>query len=255
MKLHRVVFPSVVLAACLVAPGSDAHATLLVGNLAIAGSGSVAVTSNGVNYVIDFQPPVNTDGKGTGAVSIVGGSTGSFAGLTGTQATIKDLNDADVPVGVPVNLPDFLTFSAPSASQWTITLTKLLTGSYGSADCLSAPAAGQNCTVGLPGVKEFNWSNITDHSSIVSASFEGIATDKATGETSKINGTLGATFSDKPFQTILSEAIEGRHYYDLILGHDNRGSRASDQLVDALGRPGSSRSYGETQDAQLILRS
>jgi len=63
--------------------------------------------------------------------------------------------------------------------------------------------------VGLPGVKEFNWSNITDHSSIVSASFEGIATDKATGETSKINGTLGATFSDKPFQTILSEAIGG----------------------------------------------
>jgi hypothetical protein len=209
MKLRRVVVPTIIAAACLTAPGSDAHATLLVGNLAIAGSGSVAVKSDGTDYVIDFQPPINADGKGTGGVIIVGGSTGSFAGLVGTQATIKDLNSGDVPVGVPVSVPDFLTFSAPSASQWTITLTKLLTGSYGSADCLAAPAAGQNCTVGLPGVKEFNWSNVTDHSSTVSASFEGIARDKVTGEVSKINGTLGATFSDRPFQTILTQAIAG----------------------------------------------
>ena len=205
----RTVFPSLAVAAVLTASTGSAFATLLTGNLAVNGAGAVGVSSDGTSYVIDFQEPVNINGDGTGGVNIVGGSTGAFAALIGTQATLRDLNSTAVPVGAAVNYTDFLTFSAPAASQWTITLTKLLPGVFTATNCFSAPAAGQTCTVGLPGVSDFNWANTSSHSSTVSATFEGLATDKATGETTQVLGTLGATFSDRSYQQVLTEAVAG----------------------------------------------
>lgn len=209
MKLHRIVFPTLILAGAVAVPGSYAYATLLTGNLAVNGAGAVAVNSDGTNYVIDFEPPVDPAGNGTGTVNIVGGSTGSFAGLVGTQATMRDLNSTDVPVGASVNYQNFVTFSDPSASQWTITLTKLLPGVFSSGSCFSAPAAGQTCTVNLPGVSDFNWANTSASSSTVSATFSGLATDKATGQTTAVHGTIGATFSDLSYQQVLANAIAG----------------------------------------------
>jgi hypothetical protein len=171
----------------------------------------VAVSSDGLNYVIDFQPPVNPDGKGTGSVNIVGGSTGAFAGLIGTQATLRDLNSGDVPVGSPVNYNDFVTFSAPGASTWSIKLTELLPGVFTSANCFAAPAAGQTCTTtAFPGTSEFNFMNTSATSSTVSATFLGTATDTATGETTAVRGTIGATFSDRSYQQILQNAVQGQ---------------------------------------------
>lgn len=205
---RRFRTPLLVSAAGLLLSAPSLFATLIQGTLAITGSGPVAVNGN----AIDFQPPVNPLGDGAGGFSIIGmgSSTGSFAGLAGTSGTVRDLSRTVVPVGSPTTFSNFITFTAPSASTWTITLTQLLPGVYGAGDCLSGPAGGQNCTPPQPGGSPFNLTNTTASTSTASFTFSGTATDTATGETSNVIGLFSTTFSNLNLQQIVGAIASGQ---------------------------------------------
>ena len=200
----RFVATLSLLASVFALSASTAYATVIVGDLKITGVGAVAVTPT----VIDFQPTVDPagDGKGStnGPANIVASSTGSFAGLVGTVANLRDISTTVVPVGGPTVYTDFITFA--SQPTWHITLTELQAGVFTPGACLLAPAAGQTCSI--PG-EPFNFMNTSATSSTVSASFLGIATDTATGEQTNVRGVLGATFSNLNFQQILAQGVSG----------------------------------------------
>ena len=163
--MHRRFFVLLICGLAAFAPRSFAVA--IGGNLLGAGVGPV----NFSNTVIDFTTPVNPLGNGTGTFDILAGSTGSFAALAGANAaSIRDLNSATVPAGVPVAYSNFVTFAAQPT--WSITLTLLLPGSFSSAECGLPAAAGQVCT---PAGSPFEFVNTTATSSTVTFSFLGDA--------------------------------------------------------------------------------
>jgi hypothetical protein len=177
------------------APGS--YAIPLDGTVLVNGVGPVIVSAT----VIDFTPPVNPTGNGNGLFDIVAGSSGVFAALVGTQASVRDLNAGVVPAGVNVNYTNFVTFAAQPT--WSITLTQLLVGIHSSAQCALPAAAGQVCTpfAGSP----FNLVNNTSTSSTVSFTFIGTAVDSTTPSiTSTVQGVFTSQFSNMNYQQILT---------------------------------------------------
>src|SRR5580698_8644679 len=69
---------------------------------------------------------------------------GGFIALAGTTGTIENITNPPDATG-PLNVPNFMTFVA--APNITITLTSLLPGIEGTADCSTLPAASaQKCT-------------------------------------------------------------------------------------------------------------
>lgn len=194
-----------IIALCVVtvfAPASQA--AFLNGNLLIAGVGPVTVTFD----VIDFTPPVNPAGNGSGTFNILPGSTDSFAPLVGTQASVRDLNRNVVGVGTPTSYANFVTFAAQPG--WSITLTTLLPGVFSSAACTAAPAAGQNCTPAVPGGSPFNLTNTTPTASTVSFTFLGTAVDSATPNlVSTVQGVFTSQFSNMSYQAVLAQLAGG----------------------------------------------
>src|SRR4051812_44956135 len=81
------------------APGA-AFALPVTGTLLVTGDVVLSQT------VVDFRSPT---GPPDGELRIGVGSTGTFAPLVGTAATILDLNLA-TPVGTPIAVTNFLTF-------------------------------------------------------------------------------------------------------------------------------------------------
>jgi hypothetical protein len=154
--------------------------------------------------VIDFTSGVGLDvdplGNGKGLFDIIPPVSGSFVGMSGTVATIQDLNAATVPAGTTVSFP-FITFAAQPT--WSITLTQLLPGIHSSASCGMPAAGGQTCTpfAGSP----FNLTNNTATSSTVSFTFLGTAVDSATPTLiSNVQGIFTSQFSDMNFQQLLA---------------------------------------------------
>ena len=198
------------LAGLLAFSAPAANATVIVGTLNITGAGTVAI-SNGPNPgdgIIDFRTDpgldVDLDGKGTGRANIVSGNTGVFAGLAlGQKLTMRDLNNADVPINAPnQNFLNFITFD--DQPSWSVTLTELRGGIFNPAGCLGPVTAGQSCS--FPGAP-FNFINTTTHSSVVSATFTGIATDGVSS--SQVEGTFEATFSNRTFQDLINASALG----------------------------------------------
>ena len=143
-----------------------------------------------------------------GFFDIGAASTGSFAPLTGTTVSVKDLSAAQQPTGslVGPGLPyaNFITFAAQPS--WSITLTEVLPGVFSSASCGAAPAAGQTCT---PLNSPFNMTNVAGAQVNVNFAFLGIAND-GLGNLSSISGTFGTTFSSTNFQSILAAIQNGQ---------------------------------------------
>src|SRR5882724_12360251 len=105
-----------------------------VGNVDL-GFASLGLTSTG----IDFAPL----GGGSGSFDVGPSATGVFVGLTGTLGTSKDL--LSEPVGVPISIPNFITFAAAPAIALDANL--LFSGVGGTAACALPPATGQTCTL------------------------------------------------------------------------------------------------------------
>jgi PEP-CTERM motif-containing protein len=175
--------------------GSLADAAIISGDL--SGSGSLVLT----NGVVTFT---NSGPVGGGIFVVDPSSTGFWASLAVTTATLQPLSAAIEPPGVPVNIPNWITFSAAPTVSGTLNL--VLSGIYSAAACGAAPAAGQSCT---PPGTPFNFTNLTATSSIGSFGLQGTIVDTASpGQTSGFSA--GFTFQyPKSYQNVLAIAGGG----------------------------------------------
>jgi len=192
----------------------------LVGNLSLSSSGTTTIAVNGLNIDFDYSggvlgtfPPTATgavDGSGdSGLFDITNASTQSFGvgtGLIGTQVTVHDLSEISEPTGSTsgpgLPLTSFITFAFKPT--WSMTLTEILPGTDGSADC-SNPS-GIHCTpTGTP----FNLDNEAGGNVLVGFAFMGTASD-GLGDISGVFGTFSTTFSNTTYQQILTDLNNGQ---------------------------------------------
>lgn len=173
-----------------------ANAATITGNL--NGNGSLVLTNGLVTFT-------NTGPIGGGIFTVDPSSTGFWTSLAGTTATVQPLSAVAEPPGVPVNVPNWMTFSA--APTVSVSLNLVLSGLYSAAACGAAPAAGQSCTpTGTP----FNLTNLTTTSSFASFGIQGTVLDTASpGQTSSLSGLFTAQFADMNYQTLLTQVGGG----------------------------------------------
>jgi len=104
-------------------------------------SGTITVTPTTIMWTLGSSP--FTPDKAT----IDSGSTGGFGPVEGTLVTIRDLNNATEPVGVPFPAQPFISFDAAPAFP-TLNINFIYPGIYSSANCGTLPATvGQSCTL------------------------------------------------------------------------------------------------------------
>jgi hypothetical protein len=191
------------------------RAAALDGNLSLSSHGTETIAVNGLDIDFDFSgtasndfPPVvssgTVDGTGdSGLFDITEASTGSFAGISGTTATVHDLSATMQPTGSTTGpglpLTSFITFSAQPG--WNITLTDLLAGTDNNT-CNGTVAT---CT---PAGSPFNLQNEAGGQVLVGFAFLGTATD-GSGNLSNVAGTFSTTFSDTTYQAILADLSAG----------------------------------------------
>jgi hypothetical protein len=104
-------------------------------------AGTVTVTPTTITWLGIVGPPFVPD-KAT--VTATAGA--SFAGLAGTQITIRDLNNVTEPVGTfPPQL--FISFDAAPPLFPTLLINDVFQGIYSPAGCGGVPAVGQTCSL------------------------------------------------------------------------------------------------------------
>jgi hypothetical protein len=169
-----------------------ARASLLTGELNFTGSATISFAS----IAFDDGNIFNINPADT--------QMGSFAVLGGTDGSIDNITNPPDATGVPLNVPDFITFAA--APNISITLTDLLPGIDGAAGCADTPpASGQQCTPDTPAQSPFNLENTSATSSTASFNILGIEVDSLTGDTIPITGAFTTPFTSMNFQQLLAE--------------------------------------------------
>ena|SRR5687767_8099538 len=170
-----------------------------------SGTGWATVSFTSLNFCPNGQEPNGPNQpdactSATGNVEL-GGGAGSFAGVTGDLNTIDSLNSSIAPIGVTVNIPNWMEFiPAVGSPPISLTLTQVLPGSFSSAQCFSAPAAGQTCT---PVGSAFNLVNQTSTTSSATFAVIGNAVNGVAGDTSPFTAIFTSQFN-VPFQTLLT---------------------------------------------------
>jgi len=200
-------------------------------NLAVVDLSNVAVNLNDIDFgyagTENIGPPATAtgpvDATGTGnSTFLITSGNGSFSGLSGTDATIRDLCQGSSPCVTPVtagstvSYANFITFSSPTASTWSIELTELLPGSFSTAGCAGAPGtgiAGQTCTPPLAN-SPFNLTNEGPAGQPatgvdVSFAFTGLIMDGNPADTDPVSGTFSTTFSGTDLQTLVTDIAAG----------------------------------------------
>ena len=153
----------------------------IIGGSTLNFGGSVDLADAGAaGITLDFNPQT---------IISTGPNTGSFAGIPfGATGTIVDIVAGTGPQAVN----PFVTFGG-----YTFSLTNILQGSFGQAQCGAAPAAGQTCTPPqLPGatISPFNLANQTASTSTASFQVSGTVTQTGTQNTAAYNGIFTAQF-------------------------------------------------------------
>lgn len=202
--LLRPFLGTLILLGSLVCSPIASFAAPISGVLNITGSVRVN-TDPALGGVLDFLPTATGVGDFHADAFT---QSGTFTSVANTNGSIMDLNQTAQPVGVDFVLDNFLTFAA--APNLSLTLTHIVPGSFPSADCAAAPAAGQTCTIppNAFGQSQFNLSN-TSTGSVVSFSILGLVQDSDTGEWAPFNGTFSTQFTGVPYQQLLSTINAG----------------------------------------------
>ena len=205
MRLTRQLALFVPLALSLVVFPGRSNASLLIGTLNTTGVVNVSLAK------IVFGAPTGTNGPlfvNADPAPGVPAQTGGWESIEGTQAVIQNFNEAVEPVGVPLNIPNFITFAA--APNISITLTLLIPGIDGAAGCSAAPPmAGQVCTPNVPAQSPYNLQNTSATSSTASLRILGTEVDSSTGMTTPVTGTFSQPISDMNYQQILATVNGG----------------------------------------------
>jgi PEP-CTERM motif len=174
----------------------------LTGNLRI--SGQAIVSNTNLNFLCEPASALPCVEAVEGNVFAGVSQTGDFTAVANTWGTVKDLSQANQPIGVDFLLLDFITF--PIAPTFHIDLTSISQGDFPATDCFAAPAGGQICT---PPGSAFNLSNGTDSLGRINstANFQvagrGYVGSMATGY-SLFTGTYSADFN-VPYQQLLAD--------------------------------------------------
>jgi len=171
-----------------------------------SGSHSTPTTGSGL-------PPIVTsgtvDGTGTGAIFTLASSY--MGDPAGSNVMVSDLNSTTEPTGTNVADFGFITFAG---EPWTIELTQVQTGSFGTAGCAGPASSGQVCSPPGTPFNELNTSCSTSSSGNAQCSvgvnfnFIGIAND-GSGNLSTVQGTFGTTFSATSLQAINAAITAG----------------------------------------------
>jgi hypothetical protein len=161
------------------------------GTLSVGQPSAVSVTGP---FAIGFLPA---------NVTIGATSTGAFASLSGTTATLQNLNNAVDPVGTLFSVPDFLTITGHP--ELGFDLTFIPAGMFGAPACAAAPAIGQTCT--LPG-SPFNFLN-TPSGAVMWFSGEGTAADTATLQQTAFDATFTTEFGGQFYQNLFATIASG----------------------------------------------
>jgi len=184
-----------------------ARASLVMGVLQFTGS-AVVTTSPSFPGDIAFVGNAFT----VGAAEVQEGGFVAFAGETGTIANLVNPPDQ---TDTPLDQPSFMTFDIDS--NITITLTTLLSGTFGIGGCLiPVAAAGQECTPG-PGVPDspdqspFNLANTSATASTGSFTINGLEHDSLT------NTDVGVT-------AIFTEQSPTESYQEILTGIQGGGA-------------------------------
>jgi hypothetical protein len=165
---------------------------LLAGGFTFTGLGEVRV---GPGF-IDWGEEGNIFGPTDGDILFISG-TGDFSTLALTEGTIKDLDAATAPVGVPFSLPNFLTAAAQPG--WLFTLTLIPPGAGTFAGCTSN--AGDVCT---PPDSPFTITNLSDSESSIALTLRGTISDGSGDPPSLFRAQL-TTQKDMTAAEILAE--------------------------------------------------
>jgi len=184
---------------------------LATGALRAPDSASVNVPTGSFAGTLNVgQPSQSVSGMGPSAigfsptnVTIGPTSTGAFAALSGTTATLQNLNTAIDPVGTLFSLPNFLTITGHP--EFGFDLMFIPAGIFSPAGCASPPAVGETCTV--PG-SPFNFLN-TPSGAMMWFSGEGTATDTATFQQTPFEATFTTEFSGQFYQSLLATLATG----------------------------------------------
>ena len=123
--------------------------------------------------------------------------TGNFASLGSSSAAVQTLNLASPPVA------DFLTIA--TAPNLHFNVTAINPGPFGSADCGSAPAAGQLCSVPGSPLSLIN----TASGSMASFIVTGTMVDGNTGASTPFTATFTTQFANQSYQEVLATIIPG----------------------------------------------
>ena len=164
---------------------AQARAVPIDGTLNVTGVVRVTPTS------LDFRQVL---GPVLGTVTVGPGSTGTFAGASGTQGQILN-----IPYAAGTAQPGFLTLAAFPGLVFD--LTELDAGVFKSTRCgASRPAAGQTCT---PEGTALSLVNTSDHSCTASIGLRGNFRS-VTGEETPYAGVITFQFADRSFQQLLA---------------------------------------------------
>lgn len=188
--MRKFVASAVVGGLCLAAAPSVVEAAPVTGLFTITGQEDVRV---GLNF-IDFGVFNDIWGTPIGGIDFLTGE-GTFAGIAGTDGTIKDL--VALPVDTPIVLANFINaFALPGLS---FTLTELASGVGTFAECAPPSTPGDTCT--LPG-SPLTLINTSRKSFAVTARVLGFVTNEL-GEISDFTGDFSSQNTRMSLETAL----------------------------------------------------
>jgi hypothetical protein len=210
----RLGIAGLVLTIALASGPIPAHAAIL-GAVDVLGEAEITFATT------DWTPFLPGDPyNGTGDVVVAAPAAGIFAPLaTADIGTIVDRDAVGAtvppqPVGVPILVPNWLTFAALPGIA--LDLTFIIPGTFPAAECGPPAAIGDTCTPPAPApfISPYNFSNFLDLagglSSNANFSVSGNVRDTATDALiGTFDGIFGIEFFGTPLETVLAETFTG----------------------------------------------
>jgi hypothetical protein len=184
-------------------------ATPITGDLRVSGQATVSLSA--LNFLCEPLSGLVCNEATQGNLFIGNGQTGNFTAVANSYGWIRDLNQAQQPIGMPFPggpLLDFITFAL--RPDYHIDLTGIAPGDFSAAACGAAPAGGQTCT---PPGSAFNLINATDPNGVINSTATFQVSGRAYSGTmasgfSTLTGTYSADFN-VPYQTLLTQLAAG----------------------------------------------
>jgi hypothetical protein len=196
-------------------------ATLLFSLTFFAGISSANLIEGGLHFsgdltiTTDINPSSPTFGEGTITFDNVASTTHTFTIDSGSgdlstfvgQGDESTIGAGTAPVGVPVDITDFLTFVN---SPITFTLTEVLAGIDPLAGCSDNPALAASGNICTPAGTPYNLQDIAPNGTNSTASFVVLGDLVSGGDSSPAVITFTAASTGESFEQLLLDQQSGK---------------------------------------------